>query len=85
MLVSEAFYNKLMINSVLTLVVGIITSLLDGSLVVMLILGLLLPSLLFFIFNIFPTSFANKAGNTSLTHKISSMYKTLDFVLEAYA
>ena len=85
MLVSEAFYNKLMINSVLTLVVGIITSLLDGSLVVMLILGLLLPSLLFFIFNIFPTSFADKAGNTFLTHKISLMYKTLYFVLEACA
>ena len=55
------------------------TSFLDGTLVIMLILGFLLPSLLFLIFNTFFTLFTDKAGNASLTHKMSSMYKKLDF------
>ena len=65
--------TELMINSVLDLAIGIITSFLDGPLVVMLILDFFLPSLLFFTFNIFSTSFTDKAENASLTHKTSSM------------
>ena len=72
-----------MINSAICLAISIMTSFLDGSLVVMLILGFLLSSLLFLIFNTFLTSFADKAGNTSLTCKMSLMHKRLDF--EAYA
>ena len=76
-------WAELTINSVICLVIGIMTSFLNGPLVVILILGFLLPFLLFFAFNIFPTSSTNKEGNTSLTCKTSSMlYKTLDF--EAY-
>jgi len=63
-----------MINSALTLVIGIIASFLDSPLVVMLILGFLLLMLLFFAFNIFPTSLANKAGNASFTHRTSSIF-----------
>ena len=56
------------------------TSFLDSPLVIILILGFLLPTPLFFAFNIFPTSSANKEGNTSLTHKTSSMLdKIVDF------
>ena len=68
-----------MINLALCLAIGIMTSFLDGPLVIMLILGLLLPSLLFFIFNTFSTLFADKAGNASLTYKISLMHEMLDF------
>ena len=49
------------------------TSFLDSSLVIILILGFLLLLPLFFTFNIFPTSSADKEGNASLTHKISSI------------
>ena len=60
------------------------TSFLDGPLVVILTLGFLLPSLLFFTFNIFPTSSASKEGNAFLTCKTSSiLHETFDF--EAYA
>jgi len=60
------------------------TSFLDGSLVIILTLGFLLSSLLFFTFNIFPTSSADKEGNASLTCKTSSiLHETFDF--EAYA
>jgi len=68
---------------VFDLAIGIMTSFLDGPLVIMLSFGFFLPSLLFFTFNIFPTSLANKDRNTSLTHKT---FSTLDeiFILEAY-
>ena len=72
-------WAELMINSVIYLAIGMMTSFLDGPLVVMLILGFLLPSLLFLIFNTFPTLFADKAGNTSLICTISSMCKRFDF------
>ena len=62
-----------MINSAFDLAIEIITSFLDGPLVIILILGFLLPTPLFFVFNIFPTLSADKEGNTSLTHKTSSM------------
>jgi len=42
-------------------------------------LGFLLPSPLFFIFNTFPTLSADRAGNASLTHTMSSMCERLDF------
>ena len=74
---------ELTINSMFGLVIGIMTSFLDSPLVVILILGFLLLSLLFFAFNIFPTSFANKEGNASLTHKTSSMFDEM-LVFEAY-
>ena len=70
------------INSVLVLAIGIMTSLLDYPLVVMLILGFFVPPLLFLAFNIFPTSSANNSGNTSFTHITSSMFNDL-LVLEA--
>ena len=73
---------ELTINSMFGLVIGIMTSFLDSPLVVILILGFLLLSLLFFAFNIFPTSFANKEGNASLTHKTSSMFDEI-FALKA--
>ena len=77
-------WAELTINSALTLVIGIMTSLLDGPLVIILILGFLLSTPLFFAFNIFPTSSADKAGNTSFTYKISSIFDEV-FDLEAYA
>ena len=49
------------------------TSFLNSPLVIILILGFLIPALLFFAFNIFPTSSANKNGKASLTCKISLM------------
>ena len=56
------------------------TSFLDSPLVVILILGFLLPLLLFFTFNIFPTLSADKEGNASLTCKTSSiLHKMFDF------
>ena len=58
------------------------TSFLDGPLVIMLSCGFFLLSLLFFTFNIFPTSSADKDGNVSLTHKTSSMLDEI-FILEA--
>ena len=64
---------ELMINSALDLVIGIMTSLLDCPLVVILILGFFVPLLLFFAFNIFPTSSADKEGNASLTQMTSLM------------
>ena len=72
-------WAELMINSVVCLAIGMMTFFLDSSLVIMLILGFLLPSPLFLIFNTFPTSFTNKAGNTSLTCTISSMCMRWDF------
>jgi len=72
-----------MINSAFDLAIEIMTSFLDSPLVVILILGFLLPTLLFFAFNIFPTSSADKEGNAFLTRKTSSMLdKIFDF--EAY-
>ena len=69
-----------MINSAIYLVIDIMTSFLDGPLVVILILGFLLYSPLFFTFNIFPTLSTNKEENTFLTCKTSSMLcEMLDF------
>ena len=75
-------WAELTINSVLALVMGIMTSLLDCPLVVMLILGFFIPLLLFFAFNIFPTSSADKVGNASFTQITSSMFVNL-ITLEA--
>ena len=72
-----------MINSVFDLAIGIMTSFLDGPLVVILILSFLLPTLLFFAFNIFPTLSTDKEGNASLTRKISSMLDEI-FDFKAY-
>ena len=68
-----------MISSAICLAIGMMTSFLDGPLVIMLILGFLLSPLLFLIFNTFPTSSADRAGNASLTHTMSSMRDRLDF------
>jgi len=69
-----------MINSAFDLAIEIMTSFLNSPLVIILILDFLLLTPLFFAFNIFPTSSADKEGNTSLTHKISSMLdKIFDF------
>jgi len=69
-----------MINSVFDLAIKIMTSFLDSPLVIILILGFLLSTPLFFAFNIFPTLSADKEGNTCLTHKTSSMLgKIFDF------
>ena len=73
---------ELTINSALVLVIGIMTSLLDCPFVVMLILGFLKPPLLFFAFNIFSTSSADKEGNASFTQITSSMFDEI-FALEA--
>ena len=72
-------WAELTINSAICLAISMMTSFLNSPLVIMLILGFLLPSLLFFIFNTFPTSSADKAGNASLTHTMSSMHERLDF------
>jgi len=77
-------WAELTINSVLVLVIGIMTSLLDYPLVIVLILGFFVPPLLFFAFNIFPTSSADKVGNASFTRITSSMLEEL-LALEAYA
>jgi len=53
---------KSIVNDLDTLVIGIMT-----SLVVMLILGFFIPPPLFFAFNIFPTSSADKVRNASFT------------------
>ena len=53
-------WAELTINLALALVIGIMTSLLDYPLVIMLILGFFIPLPLFFAFNIFPTSSADK-------------------------
>ena len=59
------------------------TSFLDSPLIIILILGFLLPLPLFFTFNIFPTSSADKERNASLTCKTSSiLHETFNF--EAY-
>ena len=68
-----------MINSTICLAIGMMTFFLDGSLVIMLILGFLLSPPLFLIFNTFSTSSADRAGNASLTHTMSSMCNRLDF------
>ena len=68
-----------MINSALVLVIEIMTSLLDCPLVVILILGFFVLPLLFFAFNIFPTSSADKVGNTSFT-RIMSRTRKVDLV-----
>ena len=69
-----------MINSAFDLAIEIITSFLDDPLVIILILGFLLSTPLFFAFNIFSTSSANKKENAFLTHKTSSMLdKIFDF------
>ena len=75
-------WTELTINSALVLVIGIMTSLLDYPLVVILILDFFVPLPLFFAFNIFPTLSANKVGNTSFTQITSSMLDET-FVLEA--
>ena len=77
-------WAELIINSALTLVIGIITSLLDSPLVVILILGFLLPSLLSLIFKIFPTSSADREGNAFFNRKTSSTFCEM-FDLEAWA
>ena len=67
-----------MINSAFNLVIGMMTSFLDGPLVVMFNFGFFLPSLLFLTFNIFLTSSADKDGNASLTYKMSSTFERFD-------
>jgi len=67
-----------MINSAFDLVIRMMTSFLDGPLVVMFNFGFFLLSLLFLTFNIFPTSSANKDGNASLTRKMSSTFERFD-------
>jgi len=71
-------YADFMINSVFDLVIRMMTSFLDGSLVIMFNFGFFLPSLLFLTFNIFPTSSADKDGNASLTCKMSSTLERFD-------
>ena len=73
-----------MINSVLILAIGTMTSFLDSSLVIILILGFLVLTLLFFAFNILPTSSADKDRKASLTHKTLSMLDKV-FIFKAYA
>ena len=64
---------------------GIMTSFFDSPLVIILILDFLLPLPLFFTFNIFPTSLADKEENASLTCKTSSiLYKMFDFKAYTY-
>ena len=65
---------KLIINSVFDLTIEIIICFLNGPLVIMLILGFFCPLLLFLTLIILVTSSANKAGNTSLIHRTSSMF-----------
>ena len=73
-----------MINSVFDFAIGIITCFLDSSLVIILTLGFFFPSLLFFAFIILPTLSTDKAENTSLIHKTSSMFGEI-FILEICA
>ena len=73
------------INSAFVFAIEIMISFLNSSLVIILILGFLLPSPLFFTFNIFPTSLAEKEGNASLTHKTSSiLHEMFDFKAYTY-
>ena len=73
----------LVINSALGFVIGMMTSFLDGPLVVIFNLGFFLPSLPFLTFKILLTSLADKDGKASFTRRMSSTLEVLD--LEAYA
>ena len=84
LILAMCLWADFMINSAFDLVIGMMTSFLNGPLVVMFNFGFILPLLLFLTFNIFPTSLANKDGNASLTHKISLILDKR-FVLEAWA
>ena len=83
LMLEVCMWAELTINSALVLVIGIMTSLLDCPFIIMLILGFFEPPLLFFAFNIFPTSSADKEGNASFTRITSSMLVEI-FALEAY-
>ena len=75
-------WAKFIINSALALAIGIMISFLNGSLVVILILGFWIPALLFLAFNIFPTLFADKDGKASLIWITLSMLDEI-FAFEA--
>ena len=75
-------WAELTINSASALVIGIMTSLLDCPLVIMLILGFFVLLPLFFAFNMFPTSSADKVRNVSFTQITSSILDKI-FALEA--
>ena len=72
----------LVINSGLGFVIGMMTSFLDGPLVVIFNLGFFLLSLPFLTFKILLTSSADKDEKASFTRRMSSTLKVLD--LEAY-
>ena len=65
---------ELIINSAFYFAIRIIICFLDGSLVIMLILGFFCLLLLFLALIIFVTLSANKVGNTFLIHKTSSTF-----------
>ena len=74
----------LVINSALGFVIGMMTSFLDGPLVVIFNLGFFLPSLPFLTFKILLTSSADKDGKASFTRRMSSTLEVLDLEACAY-
>ena len=74
----------LVINSVLGFVIGMMTSFLDGPLVIIFNLGFFLPLLLFLTFKILSTSSADKDGKASFTRRMSSTLEVLDLEACAY-
>lgn len=74
----------LVINSALGFVIGMMTSFLDGPLVVIFNLGFFLPSLPFLTFKILSTSSADKDGKASFTQRMSSTLEVLDLEACAY-
>ena len=74
---------ELIINSVFDFAIGIIICFLDGSLVIILILGFFCLSPLFLALIIFVTSSANKVENVSLICKTSSTFGNM-LAFEAY-
>ena len=76
--------TDLVINSALGFVIGMMTSFLDGPLVIIFNLGFFLPSLPFLTFKILSTSLADKDGKASFTQRMSSTLEVLDLEACAY-
>jgi len=68
----------LVINSALGFVIRMMTSFLDGPLVVIFNLGFFLPSLPFLTFKILLTLLADKDGKASFTRRMLSTFEVLD-------
>ena len=76
--------TDLVINSALDFVIGMMTSFLDGPLVIIFNLGFFLPLLPFLTFKILLTSLANKDRKASFTRRMLLTFEVLDLEACAY-